>query len=181
MAGIDIYADPLGTNDIEFDESGDFRWTLTKKESITQQVKILLSTWLGEWSFNTDFGMPYTQRLLVGDLTEDELNAEVKKVIIDNISDITSVTSIVAEWDRDNRIVSMTLNIYYDEEELEIPVFNAQTALNTYPEPRSFQDFEICALDDNADLESINAFHEYVNYQLPEGYSSSWFNEWVSA
>lgn len=181
MAGIDIYTDPTGVNDIVLDEKGDFRWTQTRQESLTQQVRILLTTWLGEWSFNLEFGTPYKQRLLVGNLTESEINSEIKRVILDNIDDITAVTSVVTEFDRSNRILALTVEVYCDNETIEIPIANPHTKLNTYPEPRSFEDFVICSLDpETASLESINTLHYHLNYELPDYGSSTWWNTWVN-
>ena len=180
MAGIDIYTDPTGVNDIVFDENGDFRWTQTRKESLTQRVRILLTTWLGEWSFNTEFGTPYKQRLLVGNLDEQGLNAEIKRVILDNIDDITSVVSVVSQYDRDNRIVEMEVEVYFNDELITIPVANPQTKLNTYPEPRSFEDFVICTLGEGESLEAINTFHYHLNYEMPYDGDSTWWNTWIS-
>lgn len=174
MAGIDIYFDPTGVNDIVFDERGDFRWTQTLQESIAQRVKILLTTWQGEWNFNLDFGTPYEQRLLTGSLSQDEIASDIKRVVLDNVPEATRVSSIVTNFDRDNRIIELVVEVYCDNEKILIPVVDPQKPLNIYPEPRAFEEFVICSIPQE-DLEATNRLHYHINYELPFDGTSTWW------
>ena len=52
----DILLDSSGDLDIS---SGTLQLTTTKNQLATQQIRNTLSTYRGEWVFDTDFGVPY--------------------------------------------------------------------------------------------------------------------------
>ncbi len=181
MAGLDIYTDPE-TQDIVFDERGDFRWTKTTQESLRQRLQIRLTVWMGEWSFNVNFGTPYEQRLLRGGLSKEQLDTEIRTIILME-PDVLAVENIVSSLDRDVREYKVQrVDVIHNNELIQIPVANPAQVVNQYPEPREpFLVSDICVLDPTtSSLESVNLLHRHINIDgLPQGTSSTWFNEWI--
>ena len=177
MAGIDIFTDPSGINDMVLNERGDWRWTETTQESLAQRIKNRLTTWLGEWVYNVNYGTPYRQRLMKGGQTKEQLDAQIRSVIFEE-DDITSV-SIQSSLDFVNRrYILESVEIYHDNVPITIPISTTTTPTNIYPEPLSFDDFVICNLG-NVSLSSINELHMFINHEgLPINGNSTWWNLW---
>lgn len=180
MAGIDIFTDPTGVDDIVFNNRLEWRWTKDTTESLAQRIKIRLETWMGEWSFNTIFGTPYEQRILAGGLSKDQLDAEIRRVILLE-DDVTAVQNIISRFDPASRLyVVDRVEVLHDNVITPIPIASPVEQLNTYPTPRTIDDFEICELPPTASLDSVNRLHVLINQELQQGGVNTWFREWTT-
>ena len=178
MANLDFYFDVGGENDLVFDEYGDFRWTETVRESLSQRLDIRYKTWLGEWRYNTEFGTPYRQRIRLGGFTEQELKAEFISVALEE-EDVISAKFDQFNWDRENRYMEGTIVVVTEDEEIVIPVTNVYSSQNIYPDPYEAEDFEFCSLESlGIDIDDVNRLHSLVE-TLPEFKINSWYNEWT--
>jgi hypothetical protein len=176
MANIDIYFDVGNSDDIVFDEYGDFRWTQTVQESLSQRLNIRYKTWLGEWRYNTEFGTPYRQRIRLGGYTESELKAEFISIALEE-EDVISAKFSSFSWDRENRTMTGTLVVITEDGEITIPTASVYTAQNIYPEPYQSASFSFCDLDSlGINLSDVNKVHLLVQTLL-EGGINSWYKE----
>lgn len=78
------------TNDLTITQ-GDIILSTTNQESLRQRIFITLSTWLGEWKLNINFGMPYRQTIFVTGIDKDSVDA----LFINQIRAFTDVTQIL--------------------------------------------------------------------------------------
>ncbi|AUR86379.1 hypothetical protein NVP1084O_172 [Vibrio phage 1.084.O._10N.261.49.F5] len=179
MAIIDFYTDATGVNDLVLNENGDFRFTETTEESLAQRVRNRLTTWQGEWSFDTLYGTPYRTQYMQSGKSKSELDTLTKSIIFEE-EDVTAVY-ITSTIDRVNRkYIIERAEVYHNNEIIDIPISDPAEKTNTYPEPMSFADFQICSLGD-VSLDAVNELHQYINHiGLPEYAAKTWWRQWSS-
>lgn len=191
MSGFDILTDnTVGSNhDIILSDTGEWTFCSTLQELVTQKIQLRLNCWLGEWSYNEDFGTPYKTKIFVAGLTKEEVDAEIITVI-NEIDEIDYITGLESSLDRYNRIYTIDyLSVYVADQSIEIPTIAVGNsgATNEYPEPYSFEDFTICSDTDDSDdaYSTTNEYYYLVNYRMADtnAYTgevgdSTWWNQW---
>lgn len=101
MATLEL--DPL-TNDLVF-ENGSLS-TISGDEEIRQKVEFVLRTQLGEWSFDTAFGVPYLEEILIKDFDLDQIKARLTAILaaVEGVTEVTELTLTLDEGDRILRV-----------------------------------------------------------------------------
>ena len=178
MPRYDMYVDVEGVNDVVLTPTGDFRFTETLQESLAQRLSLRYTTWLGEWSFNLDFGTPYRQRILSGALrTKQELDAEFRRIALLE-TDVTSVGEIISELNPETRKYDIKrIDVYVNNQSLTVPLSDPNKRTNSYPEPLSFEDFVLCELTPD-EIQAINDLDNLINVDMQEGGDATWWNSW---
>lgn len=190
MSGFDILTDNSegSTHDIILSDSGEWTFCTTMQELVTQKIQMRLNCWLGEWSYNEEFGTPYKTKIFTSGLTKDEIDAEILRVI-NEIEEIDYITGLDSEIDRYNRIYTInSLDVYVADQEITIPTVSVGNTgrTNDYGEPYSFEDFTICEDDsDDDEYSTTNRYYYLVNYRMADtnAYTgeigdSTWWNQW---
>lgn len=176
-----------GTDDIVLDANGEFQFTSTLQESLVQRIRILLNVWQGEWQYNLLFGTPYRQRIFTSGFTKEEVDAEIVRVI-SQLTDITSISGIDSTLDRADRVYTLNrIDVFVNNQQLSVPISSPQKKLNIYPDPRDFDDFQICSLGE-VTTEEINNFYKLLNFDMSNTDpnnggnpgDSTWWNTWSS-
>ena len=75
-------------------------------ERVAQQIKIQLSTFLGEWFLNKSHGVPYLERILV----KNPNLIIVRQLLINQIllvDDVTKVENMTLDFNRKTRILTV--------------------------------------------------------------------------
>ncbi|UUW39693.1 hypothetical protein VP14_006 [Vibrio phage VPMCC14] len=177
MAKFDFYIDVEGSNDLDFTNGIDFRWTETIQESLAQRLQLRYEVWTGEWDYNTQFGTPYRQIMSAG-FTKAELDAEFIRIALQE-EDITSVRMVQSTLDVVNRKYEIqNLEVYTDGGIIEIPISNPYTKTNTYPDPYELEGFTVCRKTQE-EIDNISNLYGYVNFTgLPEFGVDYWWNKW---
>ena len=104
---MDIYID--SNNDITLD-GRDLRLT-TSDEDLVQKLRIHLQFFLGEWFLDTSKGIPYTQAIFeTGHIDINKLNSYMRSRIKE-IDGVEIINSFEVDFDRDERIFSITTKI----------------------------------------------------------------------
>ena len=184
MARFDFLTDPDNNDDIIINSKGGFSFTSTVQESVSQRLGIRLKTWKGTWPYNTQFGTPYRQEILYAGNSKEQVDAIFTRVISE-VGDITSIKNLKSSKNVVTRQYQIdSVEVYCNDELLTIPVSNPNQRTNTYPTPRTLEDFPgSCSLD-GATIEDTNRLYNLVNYQLglPNGDPAvgeyTWWNQW---
>ncbi|AOQ26873.1 hypothetical protein [Vibrio phage S4-7] len=177
MPRYDMWVDVEGVNDLVLNEKGDWRFTSTIQESLAQRLSIRLNTFLGEWGFNQEFGTPYRQRIWSGGLSKEELDSLFTTIILQE-EDVNTVQNIISNYDRKNRVYNVTqIEVVCDDEDLVIPIHSVERRQNTYPQPKTFEGFEVCVFTDE-EYNLINKIYQWTNFTLQEGGDNSWISNW---
>lgn len=88
--------------DLKLDESGDLIFangetivTQSDFDVVSQRLKIRLQTFQGEYNYNTEYGVPYFQRILGKRIRKQELDNIFQQQILleDGVTEIVSFTS----------------------------------------------------------------------------------------
>lgn len=101
---MDFYLDPR-IHDIVL-EDGDIK-AVDGKEEIVQRVKVTLLAWAGEWLFDTAFGLPYREEIIVRDPNLEAIDARLRD-IISNIEGIITILELFLSLDPISRILTVT-------------------------------------------------------------------------
>lgn len=158
--------------------TGKLKMTDNNVDLVAQKVDIRWNTWRGEWGFDLNFGIPYTQRILNSSI-QDRGNVDAE--FIRQVTEITQVDRVVdlsSSLDPVNRVYRMdNLTVYVDDEEVTIPVSTPNDAQYDYPEPSEQEEYSVCTLSPE-EVDYINKLYYLMNYQLKEGASHTWYNTW---
>lgn len=184
MARFDFLTDPDNNDDIIVNSKGGFSFTSTVQESVSQRLGIRLKTWKGTWSYNNQFGTPYRQEILYAGNSKEQVDAIFTR-IISEVNDVTSIKNLRSSKNVVTRQYQIDrVEAYCNDELLVIPVSDPNQRTNTYPTPRTLEDFPgSCSLD-GATIEDTNRLYNLVNYQLglPNGDPAvgeyTWWNQW---
>ena len=175
---IDLLMDET-TGDLDI-STGDFRLTPDTASSLRQRLQLRFGTWKGEWEYNTAFGTPYKQRLLVAGVTKAQADAEFIAQI--NLEpDVTSISNITSTLDPITRTYTLTrIEAYVNNQTIDLSLSSPQSTRYSYPTPREVTepDFNVCDLDQEF-ISNANSLYEYLNFDLPESGDSTWWNLWV--
>ena len=103
--------------DVKLDSSGDMVFenrvtTVTESllESTTQRVRIRLLTFLGEWFLNTEYGVPYFQRIFQKATPKSVVDSIFKSHILDD-RDVLALVEFNSTFDNVTRAYSMSFKI----------------------------------------------------------------------
>lgn len=119
---IDIYLDPT-THDLMRDQSKDLMLVGGAKR-VAQQVKVTLLTWYGEYFLNSDFGVPYLERIMVKSPSRAQIEAVIRAKVKD-VPGVIAVPTIDIEIDGATRKARITLpDIETNEGLVTISVIN---------------------------------------------------------
>ena len=92
-------------------------------DSVRQAIRIRLLWFAAEWRFNTDFGIPYYEEILIKNPNLEKvkliLSGEIRKV-----EEVMDVQNMSIELDYQHRIANVTFTVYTSEE-----VFDMEVAL----------------------------------------------------
>lgn len=176
--------DDGGVEDIELDANGEWNFTSTIQESLAQRLSHRLNTWQGEWVYNLNYGTPYEQRLLSSGISKDQADAEILRVISLE-DDITSISEVISTKNNTTRVYEIErVEVFCDNETLTIPISLPSDRTNNYPEPKEFEDFQICSLGD-ATEEEINELYYLINFAMSDFNNitvdvgeTTWWNTW---
>ncbi len=176
MPRYDMYVDVTGVDDVILSDTGDFTFTSTIREALAQRLAIKLRTLQGEWAFNTELGIPL-KRIMSGEFNKQELDALYTAIIIED-EDVTAVkelTSVIDPYTRKYEIKSV--EVYCNDEALDIPVASATKRLNEASTPYTIEDFKVCTLTPE-ELAEINKLYHWINYTLYEEGDNTWWQKW---
>lgn len=76
-------------------------------ERISQQIKISLQFWLGEWFLNTQLGVPYLERICVKSPNIQHIR-QIFRNTIQNVSGVTAVNALDLTVDASKRVLTVT-------------------------------------------------------------------------
>lgn len=159
--------------------NGDFGITSTSAESLRQRIELRFGTWKGEWAYNTTFGTPYRQKLLIGGVTQAQADAEfIAQINLEE--DVTAIRNITSTYNPVTRsYVLSRIEAYVNEELIDISLVSPETTKFSYPEPIPVTDvsFNVCELDQEF-VDQANALYELLNFDLPSTGDSTWWNIW---
>lgn len=159
---IDYYIDP-STLDYVFDEdTGGFKMLENTAVAARQRLYTRLSTWQGEWFWNTDFGVDYKNSVLIHGVTKSQLDA----IFLDAIYDedlVEEVDSYTSELDRTTRSYTFTAKILVTNDDIinEVSVLPTDEWSYTYSESSLVSS---CILEY---IEESNKLYIYVNTTMP--------------
>lgn len=94
---------------------GDLAWLdsdveAENKEEIKQRVLVTLKAFKGEWLFDTEFGVPYREEILVRDPDLNQIDARLRD-IISNVEGITQILELSLILDAVTRILTVTMTL----------------------------------------------------------------------
>lgn len=73
-----------GTSDLVF-QNGDCLVTTSDFDVVGQRLKIRLQTFKGEYNFNTEYGVPYFQRILGKKIRKQDVDNIFQQVILEEV------------------------------------------------------------------------------------------------
>ncbi len=76
-------------------------------ERISQQIKISLQFWLGEWFLNSALGVPYLERICVKSPNLQHIR-QIFRNTIQNVDGVTAVNSLDLSVDASARVLTVT-------------------------------------------------------------------------
>ena len=76
-------------------------------ERISQQIKISLQFWLGEWFLNDTLGVPYLERICVKNPNLQHIR-QIFRNTIQNVSGVTAVNALDLTVDASKRVLTVT-------------------------------------------------------------------------
>lgn len=76
-------------------------------ERISQQIKISLQFWLGEWFLNSALGVPYLERICVKNPNLQHIR-QIFRNTIQNVDGVTAVNSLDLSVDASARVLTVT-------------------------------------------------------------------------
>ena len=76
-------------------------------ERISQQIKISLQFWLGEWFLNTTLGVPYLERICVKNPNLQHIR-QIFRNVIQNVSGVTAVNALDLTVDAAKRVLTVS-------------------------------------------------------------------------
>jgi len=77
------------------------------REYLSQKVKVVLSTVLGEWYLDTNAGAPYLQDILIKNPDPNRVDAVIKAAIL-AIDDVEELTAYESDYDSASRRFTVT-------------------------------------------------------------------------
>lgn len=106
--------------DLYITENGDVQFT----DSVLQAIKIRLKWFLAEWRINTNYGMPYYDKVFVKNpstaLIEDRIRTEILSV--DGVQTIESISVVI---DKTTRVATIQFKVVAQEQ-----VINEEVKVN---------------------------------------------------
>ena len=99
------------TDDLAVTNTGDIILT----DSVSQAVKIRLRWFLNEWKFNTDFGIPYYEEVLIKGGSDFRAEQLIREQIL-SVEGVIEVTSITISTNRAERTMTVTFEAKADNE-----------------------------------------------------------------
>ena len=76
-------------------------------ERISQQIKISLQFWLGEWFLNSTLGVPYLERICVKNPNLQHIR-QIFRNVIQNVSGIIAVNALDLTVDASKRVLTVS-------------------------------------------------------------------------
>jgi hypothetical protein len=160
--------------------NGDFALTPDSTTSLRQRLTLRFGTWKEEWVYNTVFGTPYRQRLFTGGFTKGQADAEfIAQINLEE--DVTAVKNVISTFNPITRSYELTrIEAYVDNVLVDLSLAAPQFTRYAYPEPviPTSENFNVCELDQEF-IDNSNLLYEFLNIDLPETGSSTWWNTWV--
>ncbi len=114
----DFFLDPI-TNDIVL-ENGDIK-LVSGSEEIKQRIKLTLLTQTGEWLFDTFFGVPYLEEILVKDPDLTAI-ADRLRAIIAAVEGVTAILELDLSLNDTTRILLVEAQVDTREGEIDLAV-----------------------------------------------------------
>lgn len=157
---------------------GDFGLTATSAQSLRQRIEARFSTWKGEWSYNTAFGTPYKQRLLIGGVSQASADAEfIAQVNLE--PDVTAVRNIQSEYDPLTRSYTLKrIEVYVNNEVIDLTLASPELTKYSYPQPLVLDEEFILCTEEQSFIDQSNELYELLNFDLPISGSSTWWQVW---
>ena len=76
-------------------------------ERISQQIKISLQFWLGEWFLNSTLGVPYLERICVKSPNIQHIR-QIFRNTIQNVNGVTAVNALNLSVDASKRVLTVS-------------------------------------------------------------------------
>ena len=118
---MDLLIDYNGTNDALWQNGPLTREFTTQPftQTVAQRLSIRLHTFLGEWVFNTEYGVPYWQQILGFKNTKESIDLIFQQQILleNGVKEIISFSSIF-----ENRNYSATFQVRVVNGEITTPI-----------------------------------------------------------
>lgn len=108
----DFYLDPV-THDLVLDDDKGLQM-IDGLEEIVQRVKITLLAHKGEWLFDTEFGVPYRDQILVKNPNMAQIEA-ASRVVIAAVPGVTRILALKLTLDGATRKLTVQGDIETDE------------------------------------------------------------------
>lgn len=150
------------TNDLTITQ-GDIILSTTNQESLRQRIFITLSTWLGEWKLNINFGMPYRQSIFVTGINKDSVDA----IFINQIrafSDVTQILDFKSELNKATRAYTITELVVLTTEGTTENLTRFNPDDNEYVSGSIDPVGVVC--DVVVSIDSANEFHQFLHFDL---------------
>ena len=109
----------MSNGDLVITDSGD----IVLADSVRQAIRIRLLWFAGEWRFNTDFGVPYYDEVLVKNPNIEKIKLILNREIR-NVDEVTDVRNMSIQMDNQNRAASVSFTVYTSQE-----IFDMEVAL----------------------------------------------------
>ncbi len=143
LYGLDLLVDEA-TGDLDT-TGNDFNFVENTQQSLRQRIELRLSTWKGEWGFNTEFGLPVQKIMAMSGFTErEQIEAEFVQQI--NLEpDVTSIKALSLDFNPDTRAFYVKrLEVYSDNEVYSLGLVNPDAVVFTYPTPSTDVITSVC-------------------------------------
>lgn len=98
------------TNDLVFDGE-EFLLTKTTDETLAQRLRIKLKTFLGEWAFNIEAGVPWFQEILGKKGSKSKADSIIRQQVLDTpgVDEILDFQSVLNTSSREYAITSLVI------------------------------------------------------------------------
>tara|TARA_R110000823_G_scaffold261418_10_gene382197 strand:- start:4591 stop:4956 length:366 start_codon:yes stop_codon:yes gene_type:complete len=78
-------------------------------EAVKQRLKISLLFFKGEWFLNTEYGIPYYQRIMIKDVSKLQVDALFREKILE-VEGVLSLITFTSTFNRVNREYSLSFS-----------------------------------------------------------------------
>lgn len=168
---IDFYIDP-DTLDYVYDENtGTFKMVEDTRVAARQRIYTRLSAWMGEWIYNTEYGVDYKNSVIKQGVTKAELDT----IFLDTIYEedlVESIDNYSSEIDTQERTYTFSAKVLVSIDD----IVNEVSILPTDEWEYTYSENTITATCVTEYIETSNKLYVYVNTTLP--LSKQWSIQW---
>lgn len=84
--------------------------TYTAPDVVKQRLQIRLKTFLGEWFFDTSYGVPYLQRIFGKQKTKTTVDNIIREQILSEFG-VLEILDFNSSWDKATRTFSLVFSV----------------------------------------------------------------------